>query len=193
MTSLAPPSAPDRLGMGLLERVPMRLAVMSWLLASATVAGLTWRATRHHLDGNVALFKPTQISGSCNVLPMYAPYDIESARAVDGSTRRAYDTCSAAMVRPWWRVDLESVVPVRKIVVHGREDCCWGQKDLPLVASVSTDGVGFAPVARREVPVNQAEPWVIEIPPTNARYVQLQIDSPQRDSMLVLSEVQVFR
>lgn len=70
----------------------------------------------------------------------------------------------------------------------GRADCCYDQS-VPLALEASNDGAHFRRVAVRWQPFSQSEPWLIEPPSLAARFVRFHT---LRDSVLVLSEVQVF-
>lgn len=55
-------------------------------------------------------------------------YDGVASRAVDGITDGRWSqnsvTCSAKEKEPWWEVDLGSVVPITRVRLYNRTDCC---------------------------------------------------------------------
>ena len=73
------------------------------------------------LTGNVARGKPTKQSST--------GFGGVPSRAVDGNKNTQWGgrscTHTNRQAKPWWRVDLQSNVAVKKVVVTNRGDCCW--------------------------------------------------------------------
>ena len=70
---------------------------------------------------NLAFNKRTKMVGG----PVLRP----SSRAVDGNSQTTIDpSCIHSQLygftNPWWRVDLEQVVPVNEVYIVNRGDCC---------------------------------------------------------------------
>jgi hypothetical protein len=75
--------------------------------------------------------------------------------------------------------------------VYNRDDCCWGQYDLPQVLEVSTDGTNYVEVSRQPAAYTAAKPWVSAVGDKPARFVRVRVDAPIPRE-LVLTELEVF-
>jgi hypothetical protein len=170
------------------EVATVRAVVVRWVVLAGLLAivGARW------LPGprNLALHKPVTTSSNCGLRPKPSPFPVEGARAVDGKRDRGYDACTRAERDPWMQVDLLRQALVRKVVVYGRNDCCWTRSTLPLVLELSPDGLNYQPAALRTMPFTRETPWVIELPGVSARFVRLKAPGPRQ--MIVLSEIEVY-
>lgn len=69
-----------------------------------------------HCSENLAQEKPTDQSSL---------YDFQYASiAVNGKKLNIHCTHTRASTKPWWKVDLEQVVPVSEVFILNRGDCC---------------------------------------------------------------------
>jgi hypothetical protein len=110
---------------------------------------------------------------------------------VDGNKSGTYDICTNSEINPWAVIDLGQVYPLSKAKVYDRDDCCWGQYDLPAVLEISLDGTNYQEVARQMTAYTAAKPWIVPIGGKQARYVRLRVDS-REPRELVLTELEVF-
>jgi hypothetical protein len=94
-------------------------------------------------------------------------------------------------MNPWAIVDLGQVHVLKRAKVYNRDDCCWGQYELPQVFEVSLDGVSYVEVARQLVAYTAAKPWEVSIGDKQARFVRLRVEAPIPRE-LVLTELEVF-
>ncbi len=108
--------------------------------------------------------------------------------AVDGISLGLLGFHSSNDGDPWLAIDLGRIVNIREVRALGRSDCCYDQS-VPLAFEASSDGSHFRRVAVRTESFSQSEPWSIEPRSLAARFVRFHT---LRDSVLVLSEVQVF-
>jgi hypothetical protein len=106
---------------------------------------------------------------------------------VDGNRYGQLGFHSDKQKSPWLLIDLGKPSRISRVVVYGREECCFDQS-LPLALEVSTDGRRYHRIAKRVDPFSQSEPWVV-VPAGEVRLVRLKT---LRNSYLVLSEVEVF-
>jgi hypothetical protein len=86
---------------------------------------------------------------------------------------------------PWLKLDLGQVGPIGALRVDNRRDCC-GERALPLVFEVSSDGVKWQEVVRRVTPFTT---WRASFPKTQARYVRFRV---ARKSFLHLYDVRIL-
>lgn len=83
-------------------------------------------------------------------------------------------------------IDLGSVVPITRVDVFNRPDCCQ-ERAVPLSVQVSSDGQSFTTVERR---VRSFHDWHVSLPANSrARYVRLQHEGYE---LFHLAEVRVF-
>lgn len=74
--------------------------------------------------------------------------------------------------RPWAQVDLLKPQPIHRIMVRNRPDCC-GDRIVPLVVEVSSDGQRWTEVGRK---TEEFSTWNLTFPAREARYVKLHVD-----------------
>jgi len=86
---------------------------------------------------------------------------------------------------PWLEIDLQSVQRISRVEITNRTD--FGERALPLLVELSSDGAKYWPVARRATAFKQ---WDAKFSPHPARYVRLTV---QRQSYLHLERVSVRR
>lgn len=139
--------------------------------------------------GNIAHLAKVTMSSNCGLQPKGQPGRVEPLRLVDAKRVRHYDACTKSEERPWVSFDFENSRRIAGIGVHGRGDCCWERMGFPLLAEVSSDGVHFDVVARRDVPFTRGEPWRVSFGARVVRVVRLR--SEVRGE-IVLSEVEIM-
>jgi hypothetical protein len=160
------------------------------LLLVATLGALVWGA--QHLFGprNIARGKPVQMSSQRPGIA-WGGRILSPAGAVDGRAHGMYDILTALEPNPWLVIDLKRERVISSIIVRNRGDCCWGERDLPMVIELSSDGKQFSEVGRRTSPFKDARPWKHDVGGARARYVRVRVASNEPRE-LVLSEVEVF-
>jgi F5/8 type C domain len=133
-------------------------------------------------SANVAAGRPaTQISTS---------HDAPASRAVDGNTSGSWGdnsvTHTPTHANPWWKVDLGEVLPIGKVVVYNRTDCCAERLDGFILEVLGEDGTvtftyteGVMVESRREIEVHSFGRWV-------------KIRLPGAGRILSLAEVEVY-
>jgi hypothetical protein len=85
---------------------------------------------------------------------------------------------------PWVEIDLGAIKKIHLIEARNRPACCQ-ERAVPLIAEVSTDGVHWTQVARRD---SVFLTWTATFPRVAARYVKLRVP---RNSILHLEGVSV--
>jgi hypothetical protein len=169
----------------------LRLVSTGVIALVAVVAILGWGITKLVAPKNLALGKQVQLSSRRPNCGTTTPEGLPPSGLVDGSKSGAYDICTNSEVGPWAIVDLGEQYTLNKVKVYGRDDCCWGQYDLPAVLELSTDGHAFVEIARQTQAYTGSKPWTVPIDNKPARYVRLRVDAtiPRE---LVLLELEVF-
>jgi hypothetical protein len=167
-----------------------RLGSVALVVLLSVVGLAAWGISRVVSPKNLALGKTVQLSSrrpNCG-----APGEgLPASGLVDGSKSGTYDICTNSEMNPWAVIDLGQVQTLKRAKVYNRDDCCWGQYDLPQVLELSLDGVAYVEVARQLVAYTAAKPWEIAIGDKQARFVRLRVDSPVPRE-LVLTELEVF-
>jgi hypothetical protein len=99
-----------------------------------------------------------------------------AAEALPLAGRGASPTGGAAMFfhtapesAPWVQLDFGARVALHKVDVENRVDCC-GERAVPLVMELSSDGAAWTEVARRAEPFGT---WTVDLPAREARYLRL--------------------
>ncbi len=113
-------------------------------------------------------------------------------RVVDGARYEdPFAVCTLVQPNPWLTVDLKEPHTVTKVVIYGRSDCCWGQRDLPLEIQVSEDNVKFATVGKVTEPYTDDFPARVTVDGARGRYVRLY--NPSRISReITINELEVY-
>ena len=167
-----------------------RLVSVVLVLLVSVVGLAAWGISKVVSPKNLALGKPVQLSSrraNCG-----APGEgLPPSGLVDGSKSGTYDICTNSEMNPWAIIDLGQVQVLKRAKVYNRDDCCWGQYELPQVFEVSVDGVAYVEVARQAVAYTAAKPWEVSIGDKQARFVRLRVESPVPRE-LVLTELEVF-
>ena len=141
---------------------------------------------------NVALGKPVRMSSERpEVRAEDAVGLLSPAGAVDGRLPATYDVCTKYEPNPWLVVDLQAEYELTKVIVYNRGECCWGERELPMVVEGSLDDRGYVELGRRSTPFTQRSPWVLSLGHPRARYVRVRVPSTTPRE-LVLSEVAVY-
>jgi hypothetical protein len=169
----------------------LRLIVTGTILLGIVVGLIGWGASKVFSAKNLALGKPVQLSSRRPNCGTPTPEGLPPTGLVDGNKSGTYDICTNSEINPWAIVDLGQVYPLSKAKVYDRDDCCWGQYDLPAVLEISVDGTNYQEVARQTTAYTAAKPWVVPIGGKPARYVRIRVDS-REPRELVLTELEVF-
>jgi hypothetical protein len=141
------------------------------ILTSAVVVAAFLGVRKLALGPNLAANKPFRTSSSW------------SGCAADPPCRGLlFHTDS--QTNPWVEFDLGAPKAIHRIEVTNRGDCC-GERTIPLVAELSSDGVRWTEVARRET---EFSTWTAKFPRQAARYVRLRVP---RDTVLHLEDVAI--
>jgi hypothetical protein len=168
----------------------LRLGSVAAVLIIAVIGIAVWAIGKVASPKNLALGKTASTSSrrpNCG-----APGEgLPPSGLVDGSKSGNYDICTNSEINPWAAVDLGQVHVLSKAKVYNRDDCCWGQYDLPQVFEVSTDGATYVEVARQTASYTASKPWDVTIGDKPARFVRVRVDSPIPRE-LVLTELEVF-
>jgi hypothetical protein len=180
------------LGAWAVERGPLRVAIVRWLLLALGLAAIVLAWLGSWRPGNLARRASVTMSSNCGTVPVYSLGPVEPARLVDGKKDRNYDACTTGEREPWVLIDLGKRATIDRIVVSGRADCCWGWGTLPLLLELSEDGREYETVRRRMVPFTRDEPWRVSIPHKTARYVRLRVEPGADVAEIVLSEVEIY-
>lgn len=169
----------------------LRLTTVIGLFVVLVVGLLVWGIGKIAAPKNLALGKPVQLSSRRPNCGTPSPEGLPPSGLTDGSKSGAYDICTISEMSPWAVVDLGQVYTLTKAKVYNRDDCCWGQYDLPQIFEVSLDGAAYVEVTRQPAAYTSSKPWVVTIPDRQARFVRLRVDagSPKE---LVLNELEVF-
>jgi F5/8 type C domain len=169
------------------ERISSRLSVALPLIAAVIVAG---RAM--FTPPNVARGKPVRMSSERpGVHAADGVGNLTPAGVVDGRLTATYDVCTKLEPDPWVEVDLQAPYDISKVIVFNRGECCWGERELPMVVEGSLNRRDFAEIGRRAAPFTQRAPWVLPLAHARARYVRVRVPSHEPRE-LVLSEVEVY-
>jgi hypothetical protein len=168
-----------------------RLLFVAAVVLGAVVGLVGWGASKLLSPKNLAFGKPVQLSSRRPNCGTSSPEGLPPSGLVDGSKSGTYDICTNSEVNPWAIVDLGQVHTLTKAVVYDRDDCCWGQYDLPTVLEISVDGKDYAEVARQTAAYTAAKPWVVPLGGRTGRFVRLRVDS-REPRELVLTELEVF-
>ena len=141
---------------------------------------------------NVARGKRVTSSSVCGAVPTLLLGKRPLYRAVDGVQReRSFAVCTEKEVHPWIAVDLTKPYKIDEVVVYGRNDCCWGEDDLPLSLQTSLDNEHFATITRKTEPFTAEFPWGTDSKGVRGRYVRLISETPD-PRQLFLGEIEVY-
>ena len=156
------------------------------LVLLATVA---WLAIR---PKNVALGKQVSASSIASYTPA-APFGKDAlSRVVDGRQReQSFAVHTELESKPWVKVDLGKVYRIARVVVYPRNDCCFGEHELPIVVELSNDNQHFEIVAGHASPATVDFPWRFATLGQRARYVRLLTDANE-PRQIVIGELEVY-
>jgi len=141
---------------------------------------------------NVARGKHVTSSSVCGAVPTLLLGARPLYRAVDGVQReQSFAVCTEKEVHPWIAVDLAKPYNINEIVVYARNDCCWGENDLPLSLQTSLDNEHFVTIATKTEPFSAEFPWKAESKGVRGHYVRLISESPD-PRQLFLGEIEVY-
>lgn len=148
------------------------------LLALGVIFGASVLVVRGVRGPDLAASKPWRASSSL--------YECNPAARQCGGVATAIFFHTRDEQDPWVEVDLEGVRRVGRVEVDNRSDG-GGERAVPLIVEVSTDGKSYRKVAER---TQLFSTWDAKFEPTDARYVRLR--SP-RKTILHLERVSVRR
>lgn len=80
---------------------------------------LVWRFS---FQDYVARYKPT--TQSSTKWPYYPDYAVDGVKGTNLLRDKCSCTNAAGSTNPWWRVDLEELLPVSEVYILNRGDCC---------------------------------------------------------------------
>jgi F5/8 type C domain len=169
----------------------LRLVLTGTVLLMAIVGLGAWGVSKIAAPKNIALGKVVQLSSRRPNCGAPGPEGLAPAGLVDGNKSGTYDICTNSEVSPWAVVDLAQVYVLSKAKVYNRDDCCWGQYDLPAVLEVSLDGSNYTEIARQTSSYSASKPWTVPIDGRPARFVRLRVDA-REPRELVLTELELF-
>jgi hypothetical protein len=130
---------------------------------------------------NLALGKPVHASSIRGRSP-------DGHELVDGEIGTSYGLATNSEDSPNVVIDLAGMFRIESVKVYNRVDEAFDDC-LPLVVELSTDGVKYTELARRDQHFGADPPWTVQGNRQLARYVRLRV---ARKSYLALSEVEVY-
>jgi hypothetical protein len=141
---------------------------------------------------NVARGKHVTSSSVCGAVPTLLLGARPLDRAVDGvQHEQSFAVCTEREVHPWIAVDLAKPYNIVEVVVYARNDCCWGEYDLPLSLQTSLDNEHFVTIATQTEPFTADFPWGAKSKGVRGRYVRLISEAPD-PRQLFLGEIEVY-
>jgi hypothetical protein len=168
------------------------LSASRWLrragVAAAALGAFVWLAA----PTNLALGSKVSASSICSLTPDPPLGKDRLFRVVDGrETEQRFAMCTDLEDKPWVAVDLSRPRRVDRVVVYPRNDCCYGEQELPLSVEFSTDNRHFKNVGTLDSPATPAFPWRFETGGRSARYVRI-TSSAKSKRHIVIGELEVF-
>ena len=153
----------------------VRIAALVLFVVALAFGVIRWASS----PLNVALGKPVRASS-------IQPGTPAGVALVDGRSSTSFAIHTRRERSPWVAIDLGQSRPIARIEVENRHD---GRLDdvLPLNVELSTDGVRYTDLARRNT---SFDVWSIEVRGRTARHVRFV--SPRERGVIVLDEVRVF-
>jgi len=159
------------------------------LTVAVALFALYWLPFGAH---NVARGKHVSSSSVCGAVPTLLLGARPLYRAVDGVQReQSFAVCTEREVHPWIAVDLAKPYNIDEVVVYARNDCCWGEDDLPLSLQTSLDNEHFVTIAEKTEPFTAEFPWEIKSRGVRGRYVRLISEAPDPRQLFV-GEIEVY-
>jgi hypothetical protein len=155
-----------------------RLAALVIFGAYVVIAGLHSAIA----PKNVALGKPVHAS---SIRGGRSP---DGHELVDGEIGTSYALATNTEESPNVVIDLVDTFRIQSVKIYNRVDAAFDDC-LPLVLELSTDGLKYVEVARRDQHFSADPPWTVPGGGRLARYVRLRV---ARHGYLALSEVEVF-
>jgi hypothetical protein len=171
-----------------LRQIQLLRVLRPVVILALLVAGGWW----YWSPSNLARGQYVVASTLCAHTPLQRYGHARLDRVVDGVRYEVpFAVCTLVQPNPWITVDLKQPHTVTEVVVYGRGDCCWGQRDLPLEVQVSADNVKFRTVGKVTEPYTDDFPARVSFADTRARYVRLY--NPSRaPKELVINELEVY-
>jgi hypothetical protein len=131
------------------------------------------------LPRNVARDKPVHLSSSRRG---------DGKELVDGEIATVPGVYTNVEESPSATIDLGDVFAIDQIRVYNRIDHAFDDS-LPLDVELSTDGLKFKPLARRDDHFSADPPWIVTVHHEPARFVRVRV---LKRGYLALSEVEVY-
>ncbi|HET7540965.1 MAG TPA: discoidin domain-containing protein [Polyangiaceae bacterium] len=158
------------------------------LLAAALATGGYWAFS----SKNLALGKEVTASSICDLTPQPPLGQSRLQRLVDGRPKeQGFAICTELEVHPWVTVDLAREARIDRVVVFPRNDCCYGDDELPIQIELSGNNRDFEVVGSSDRPATADFPWRFAIQGRRARYVR--ITSPANEKRhIVIGEIEVY-
>lgn len=162
---------------------------LSHALAAAVLFSVGFFALR---PTNIARGKWVTASSICGFTPSPPLGQDRLYRVVDGREKeQSFAVCTELEERPWVSVDLGRVSRVDSVVIFPRNDCCYGEGELPISVEVSTDNQRFEQVGVSSRPGTADFPWHFSVTGRHARYVRISSLAKEKPH-IVLGEIEVY-
>ena len=138
---------------------------------------------------NLALHKPATQNATSYAAP--------ASRAVDGKRISNFwkNSCTHThkITSPWWRVDLQNVYFIRKLIITNRSDCCayrLSNFEIRIGLSLANNGNSNPSCGGKHSLRNETTKSIVCPQPMIGRYVNIIIPAPGQT--LTLCEVEVY-
>jgi hypothetical protein len=173
-------------------RTPREALVTRWLVRGAAVAAVPSTIWLLTAPKNLALDKRVSASSICSLTPAPSLGEDALHRVVDGRRNElTFAVCTNTEQKPWVTVDLGQERRIERVVVYPRNDCCYGEDELPLRVQLSQDDKSFETIGTRTVPATLDYPWRFAARGEHARYIRVTADSDQ-PRHVIISELEVY-
>jgi F5/8 type C domain len=173
-------------------RTAREIRVTRWLGRAALALGVALASYLLFGPKNLARGAHVTASSTCSLTPEPELGRERLSRVVDGRLRElSFAVCTETEQNPWVTLDLGLAHRIDRVVVYPRNDCCYGEDELPLELQLSQDDVSFDTVGTRSVPAVLEFPWRFSTGGREARYVRITVGSAE-PRHVVLSEVEVY-
>ena len=113
---------------------------------------------------------------------------------VDGVKNGKWGFHSGIDDNPWWQVDLEDARPISRVLIYNRCDGGTAERAAHLILMLSADGENWTEAYKHDGTVfygqTDGKPLEVKLGGTVARYVRIQVPSPQ--AVIHFDEVEVY-
>ncbi len=173
-------------------RTPRELSARRWGFRAIALLALLPVAWLVATPKNLALGARVSASSSCGLAPEPPLGGEALARAVDGRRNElTFAACTKIERAPWVTVDLGRMHRIDRVVVYPRNDCCYGDDELPVSLQLSPNNAAFETAGERSAPATIELPWRFATGGREARYIRITTGSDE-PRHVVLSEVEVY-